>query len=310
LRKLIRKIYHFVSDIKNSSLLHKNKILNKQYSGICHIIATGVSINDYDVNEISAGFKVGIGFIQFNNSISSEFFDAYVDVEPITTYKRAYGNRGEIFYTSLDKKISKEGALVFLRTDAKKIVDKYRLFSEQNVYYLDTEIYDSNKNNHICCDITKRIPLVQGGISAAMLTSIYMGFNKIYLHGAGYTYNPMQIFHYYNEDFSMQNTFHHAGVAPIEIINDVIMIAQCDSDSTRIKLIEEVENRRSISFYDFKEINNFLLPRFVSYKGNYDRHELLNQYANSMNVHIITVMIEGFTSEVYDSVTPDDTMRH
>jgi hypothetical protein len=306
--KIIRDIYYGLLGIRNSQVLSKNKSIQGKFQGECHIIASGVSINDYNINKLGDGFKIGLGLVQFNTSIADDYFDAYIEVEPAKELNRVYGDDIYLHYKTLDKKMSKKGALIFLRYDAKKTILKHKLFNDRCVFYLSTKNFRYSKK--ITCDITKSIPLPQGVVSASILVSIYMGFNNIYLHGVGYACQPMQLFHYYEEDIDIEKTTSTVGLYPIGFVEEMKKIISCDSDIERDKLIKNIEIDRSICLSGFIKKGNVKIPRFTSNDGDYSKHNLLNVYAGMLDVNIKLVLPNGFESPIYKSITAKELLEN
>ena len=296
---IIRKLFYFFIKFKNKKILLLNNELRNKYSGDCHIIATGISINDYDLNLLPEGFKIGLGFIQYNNKLPNDYFDAYIDVDPLSTFKRLLKEKYIWFYSSLDKKITKKKSIFFFRTSVRDLIRSHKLFQERNVHYVDVSLsgYDEHHT-----DITKRFPLVQGGISAAITIAMFMGFKRIYLHGAGYTYKPMQVFHYYEEYLNIQN---QEKVLPANFFEGVLKIAGCN-----IKRDRKIKKDRKVHFKNFVIKDGKPIARFIqNNKDNYKSYEFLKEYARENGVEIINVVPDGVRPGVYDSITPAELIR-
>lgn len=301
---IIRKLFYFFIKFKNKKILLLNNELRNKYSGDCHIIATGVSINDYDLNLLTDGFKIGIGFVQYNNKIPNDYFDAYIDVDPLRTFKRLLKEKYIWFYSSLDKKITKKKAIFFFRTSVRDLIRSHKLFQERNVHYVDVSLSGFDEHH---TDITKRFPLAQGGVSAAITIAMFMGFKRIYLHGTGYTYKPMQVFHYYEEYLNIQN---QEKILPANFFEGALKISECNTEQEREKVIGSIEKDKKILFEKFIIRDGRLIARFFQEsKDDYKSHEFLKEYAHKNNVEIINVVPNGLRSGVYNSITPDKLIR-
>ncbi len=301
---IIRKLFYFFIKLKNKKILLLNNELRNKYSGDCHIIATGVSINDYDLNLLPEGFKIGLGFIQYNNKLPNDYFDAYIDVDPLSTFKKLLKEKYTWFYSSLDKKIKKKKAIFFFRTSTKSLIEKRGLFQGRCVHYIDVSLSGCDEHH---TDITKRFPLVQGGISAAITIAMFMGFKRIYLHGAGYTYKPMQVFHYYEEYLNIQN---QEKILPANFVEGVLKIAGCNIKHDRKIIIDKIKKDRKVHFKNFVIRDGQLIARFFQEsKDDYKSHKFLKEYAQKNNAEIINVVPNGLRSGVYNSITPDKLIR-
>lgn len=298
IRKIIKILWYFWTKSKNKKILSKNIVIKNKYSGSCHIIATGVSINDYDLNLLPDDFKMGLGFIQYQKNLPNDYFDAYVDVDPINTFKKLLQRKYTWFYSSIDQKMMKQDSMVFFRTSVKRLVKKYNLFKENKVYYVDVCLSDVERHH---TDITKRFPLIQGGISACISIAIYMGFKKIYLHGAGYTYNPMQVFHYYEEYLDIREKNE---ILPNNFFDGILRIAQASGKEDINILIDDFEREKNIKFHRFKATGDKLIARFVKEnEDNYNSYKELHEYALHHGVEIINVVTGDTRSSVFNSVS-------
>jgi len=273
-------------------------------TGDCHIYATGVSINDYNILSIKSGFRIGVGFSHANKKIPKDFFDCYLDADPPSSYRKAYGKKYVNFYRSLDENINKEGALIFLHVNARKVVEKLGLFSGRNVYYLSTSSLFNAE--HVECNIVNRMPMIQGSISMAMLVSIYMGFDRIFLHGAGYSYSPMQYFHFYEEYPDMRQVLIERNIPFPTNYCDIIHKTMRITDSSQIaSIISDFENETGLHCSEIKKINGHNVPRFVRHveEDNMMNHKIINEYANNNGVSIFSVATERCQSSVYRTVS-------
>ena len=298
MRIIVKRLWYFITKFKNKKILSKNSEIKNKYSGPCHIVATGVSINDYDLDLLPEDFKIGLGFIQYNNKLGNYYFDAYVDVDPVSTFKRLLKGKYAWFYSSIDKKMMKKDSMVFFRTSVRGLIKNNNLFKENKVYFVDVSVSDSDQHHN---DITKRFPLVQGGISACISIAMFMGFKKIYLHGAGYTYKPMQIFHYYEEYLDITDK---EEVLPNNFFDGILKISQSTAKNDINMMIDKIEKDRKVKFHDFVIRGDKPIARFIkNNEDDYSSYKVLKDYALEHGVEIINVVTDGTCPGVFNSVT-------
>ena len=110
----------------------------------------------------------------------------YVDQNPEKHFKTL-----ESYYGDIKSKI-------FLHASCKKYIDDNELLKKQEVFYVKPS-HASSSSSVLLHDLTKRNAFMDGSVFFMIASSIFMGFKELYLCGCGYTYQPLQSGHYYED---------------------------------------------------------------------------------------------------------------
>ena len=159
--------------------------------------------------------------------------------------------------------------------------------SNDNIFWIKTMDHFHIKR-HKQIDLTNRFIGAGNGFIDSILCLIYMGFKKIYILGAGYTYKPNYLFHFYT-NFS----------SPLSL-----------GKNTAIKngkmFIHNYNNKfgTNIEFNGLKKINNYYRGVYIKnrVKSFYEESNanILNKYAKDIGVSLINIMPDEFESPIFE----------
>jgi hypothetical protein len=125
-----------------------------------------------------------------------------------------------------------------------------------------------------------------GSVFAMIAISMYLGFKELYLCGAGYTYQPLRVFHYYDEP----------------LLSRALTGAERDALLEHIRL-QGVEAHAITGDADAQR------PIWVSHQPVDERHTVINRYAQMQGVKIYSVVPDGFESPIYSPVSGRELAR-
>ena len=162
-----------------SSLLKENKKIKNIYKGKrCFIIGNGPSLANHNLNKLTEEYTFTV-----SHFFMTEWFDiinpfGYVVADPVLFEDSDFAIK---WLMKLDRQCKNQN--LFFPIYAVKTVQKYNLFQNRNVYYLDMSGQFHEDISKFDIDLIKKIPGAQTVIIMAIIIAAYMGFNKIYLIG-------------------------------------------------------------------------------------------------------------------------------
>jgi len=307
IKDLLRPGYYFCKDIvdfKGRKRLKKNIILKDLYLGKrAFLLLTGASLQQIDINKLIDEYTFGAGFIFLREDIRNVNLTFYVDLSPSSNFypsnpnwPRSYlgvlGKQGILpFYRAIDERFENRTKLI-LHSDNYKCIEINNLFKDKIKYFVK-----SKKKLHVVegvsykaiADLTRRSISGGGSVFFSVLIMMYMGFKEIYLCGAGYTYEPIYLFHFY-DNFVFPKSM---GREKAEI---------------EARKAIDVRNKKmgtTLEYHGVFEKDNFYAGIYISrmaYDPHKDKHRDLNNYARSQGVKIYNIVPDGFESPIYEKI--------
>jgi len=305
---LLRPGYYFCKDIidlQGRKRLKKNVILNDLYWGKrAFLLLTGESLQQVNINKLKDEYTFGTGFVFLREDIEKLNLTFYMDAEPSKSFRVGMpnwpephlgpiGHEGIVsFYREIDERLGNKTILI-LNSDNYKYIEINSLFKDKTKYFVkgkkDLHVIEG-VSYKIIADLTKRSISGGGSVFFSILIMMYMGFKEIYLCGAGYTYDPVYIYHFY-DNFVFPKSMGRER-AEIEVKKAI--------DSANNKHASNVE------YYGFFEKDNLYRSICVIRRGfgpYRDKHRILNDYAKSQGVRIFNIVPDGFDSPVYEKLS-------
>lgn len=304
----------------NSNLKNlKNKYSNKR----CFLILSGASLNEIDCNKLKNEYTIAVNLVGFHKDAKEWNLSMYL--MPCTIYE-LNNHKGlkkevkrKIFTENLDKnylkiilkifKSNKIGyyfynlirestsnkSLIFLKDtfSNKRTINKQLEGKNKNIFfYKNSNMFSELKDeiHEIDIDISKRFPGSDYTNVNALIVLIYLGFKEIYLCGAGYTYNPVYMNHFYD------NYIFNKKTSKIKNFEKAKRISKFHQDNFNDGLL----------FKDFVTINNKVHGRYINnFKKDhaYFQNKLINDYAIAKGVKIKNITPEGFESPVFEKIS-------
>jgi hypothetical protein len=298
-----------MKDISLSSkrLMSRNSLLKNKYEGKkCFILLSGESINCIDITKLKNQYTAGLGFLFLDKNIINLPLSFVLSNElgPLADKINAPGacnwpedlipsfgrNQGYIFLKNIKEHFTDKGTVTFLDANKISYYKKIKLFNfnEPNVFYIKLKPYFF-KSKVPCLDLTKRFDGGDGGVFNLVLLMIYAGFKEIYLAGAGYTYEPIYMLHFYD---------------------NLIFPKSMGKEKAEIEAKKAIDARNAntgsnLKYYKLFDKGNFYRGVYVqwgSHNNHKDKHRILNNYAKSKGVKIYNIVPDGFESPVYEKI--------
>ena len=288
-------------DLKGKFLLKKNKkLFNLNQNKRCFVIATGTSLMEADLSLLKNEFKIGFGFGFLHHQIHSNFYDLYVLLDnflnnnknksfPKSLNAENMDDQANIMYSYISKM---DIPYLFINRNNYSYVKKFFPKMLNNAYFFKCSIGKINKDK---IDLTKRFKTYPSTMIASLQIALEMGFKEIYILGAGFTYTPRNLYHFYDgfiEDSSQ------------------------DLDLVKSKASKFLDNRQNLN--PNKKLNlKRLIKNNKKYYGlftehvslddpHYQAHAQIKLLAESYECDIFNVVPEGFDSKIYKKIKWSD----
>ena len=226
-----------------------------------------------------------------------------MDIEPSKTFRTGLpqwpeshlgplGHEGIVqFYREIDERLE-DSTILILHSDNYKYINN-NFFKNKTKYFVKGKKYlhvIEGVPYKIIADLTKRSISGGGSVFFSILTLMYMGFKEIYLCGAGYTYEPISHYHFY-DNFVFPKS-----------------MGRKKAELEARKAIDD-RNRKmgsTLEYYGLFEKDNLYRGVYIIRKDhdpNKDKHRILNNYARSQGVKIYNIVPDGFESPIYEKIT-------
>lgn len=290
-----------IADFEGRKRLKKNITLYNLYEGKrVFFLGTGESLETININMLKNEYTLGANLIFLHNHIKQIDLNFYLNLDSYTSsipqwpegYWESPGYKGkEKVYKEIDESFRNNTALI-LPSDNYKCINN--VIKNKTKFFVTVK-KKLNLNNGLPykteLDLTKR--RISGGSSFyfSIQVLIYMGFKEIYLCGAGYTYNPEYVLHFYD------NIVFPKSMGKEEAIH-------------RIKNVIEIRREKggSVEYYGLLEKGDLYRGICVRRKNennpqHYQYHRQINKYAKSQGVRIINIVPYGFDSPVYEKIS-------
>ena len=174
--------------LKNAAL--KDKYLGKE----CYIFLTGPAVNDINLKKLKNRHTFICNHFYRHNDVSEMNPTFFSHIENVHKTMR-YSNKSEQSITIINNMLEKCQNVTFILNRSALFYIKKLNIANAHFFASKNKTFDENT----CIDFTKRSPFLIGTVYFLLALSIFLGFKKIYLLGAGYTLEPYQWLHFYDD---------------------------------------------------------------------------------------------------------------
>jgi len=199
----LAKVFFLLRDmVRWGDVLRESKKLSK-FKGChagqdCFVFLTGRSINDFKLSEFSDYITFGCNEIARHPDFNKLKLKYYAGIEPFTSL----GTNSILrwFYPKmlklLEERCNNPNMVCFFNYTSREFLKRKKLMVNHTKYFpihqrvfrkLPAEVVLDRPNS-----------LMQGVVYFMLSLAIWMGFKRIYLIGAGYTFEPYQWYHFYD----------------------------------------------------------------------------------------------------------------
>ncbi len=322
--KKIRYLYYYLLHFLNGS----SKILrnNKQFENLfldqkCYLFLTGSSIDDIDILKLQNEnvFAVNLSAQhEFSNSLNINFYHIPLSSKKLNKVKTFKSDSLDVFnefrhplyydrylklvnsnenhalniYKLIDNVLN-SNSIIFLNALNTKFVKRNKLFLHKKIIYYN--LIEKEKYNDYTFDLSKTFKGSTNTMINTMLFLFYLGFNRIYLCGSGYTLSPKYEFHFYDS----------------YCIPATIDFFEAESIAKAILAKYNKCYKSNLEYHSLKSENNYYRIIFTSNFDNksceYLEHINFNNFAHKNNKKIFNITPDGFKSIVYNCITFEES---
>lgn len=205
----------------------------------------------------------------------------YYSILDLTRVSSIDINNGELDdYRYIDNSCPSSDTIFFLNAESKKIFNKFKIFSNREKSFVRAgyPIMVAKKQSN---DLSKGVTFFDGIAYFMVASALYMGFRQIYLCGAGYTYQPQLMFHFFDSP-TFSKEFGSENIADA---------------------VNQFAASKSVDTFDIYDLGDIYKPLFVSRAPVDQRHTILKKFAESMGAMIHNITPDGFESPVYEKIS-------
>lgn len=299
IKNTLRIAFNILENFQLSHLLHKNEeLLNRHAGQKAFLFATGTSLTGVDLSEFNGGVTFGCNNIFKHPSFPGFKLDYYTAGVPYRSWRqvspRFTHKDHHQFFSDVNAAFRDRSTKHFYHVTMHKYLKEHGLLPDVSPYYfLRKGGLEVAKSQSV--DLTRPITFADGGLTLMIALAIYMGCKEIYLFGCGYTYSPVQLFHF-NDCFRCPS-----GLTKIEMeaATNAFRLTHPESDFRITRTNSHPLGDKEV-LIDF----NYLPP---VQSGNtesdfYHTHRIIKSFAESKGVRIVNVTPPGYSSPVYESI--------
>lgn len=261
----------------------------------CFILATGASLIDFDLDLIKDEFKLGFGFCFLHPKINSGFLDAYVLLDNYhnnnfnANFPKDILIKGKDNAFSLYKKIIElEIPNLFINYNNYSVIKKEfgDVFNKSFFFKINSNLNKIEFNSG-----KKRFLTFPSTIITSIQIAVSLGFKDIYILGAGYTYKPVNLYHFYDTysstDFKDTKLFIKKSK---NFINERKKIS--GKDIGFMSLVKKFDKYYALFYENRKDDDH-----------HYIFHKKLDLIAKKNDVSITNVVPKNFDSKIYNKIS-------
>ena len=204
-------------------------------------------------------------------SHAAEFFPNLKEMQPEPYH----------FFSALEKHCPNPDTILFLNAACRSYFDAHDLFRNRRTHYVMNAAPPMERVSVLSHDLAGRQTFVGGGLFFAIAAAIYMGFTEIILCGCGYTYEPIQEFHFFDEP-----------VFPYSF-----------SEAEATSLSHRLAASRDVEVWGIRRAADGYRPMLVRYKTVDPKHHAMREFAEAHGVRILNLVPYGFESPIYQRVS-------
>lgn len=281
-------LYFFFKNERYKNTYLKNIHKNKS----CYILGNGLSASDLDIKKLNSSYVFACNEIFLHNQFKDLKIDYYTIMEPF--YGRIMGRKYvediSRLYSEVSIAFKNKKTTLFFNATLKFFLKKHKLFEKNKIrFIIPTE--KSNKQKTPLNNLDGIFNFGGGAFNFMIASAIYMGFNKIYLIGCGYTYSPRQEFHFYSRPSYLKSKYDY---------ESMIQKVQKDYLEKGLNLISVEENNESYL--------PVLTRPFID--DNNSRNQVkIKEFAINKKTEIINILPKNFKSPVFNSIYSSDIRK-
>jgi hypothetical protein len=292
--------------LKLSYLLKRNEVLRDKHLGErAFLFATGTSMLEVDLPRFNGEVTIGCNEIFRHSSFPSFDLKYYVVGVPFRRW-RQLGPRfthedHHQYFLNVDKAFCGRDTEHFYHATMHKYLEQRGLLSGISRYYFLRKSSLLEVDEQVI-DLTRPGTFYDGGLTMMIALAMFMGCKEIYLFGCGYTYSPVQAFHFYN----CMRCPSGGTEAEMEARLASFRLSHPESggwDSKDTNVIELNDKELLVDYSYYRNTNEGEMDDF------YLTHRIIKAFSESCGARIFNVTPSGYDSPVYEKIDLDTVLR-
>lgn len=283
--------------LRLSHLLRQNEELRNRHIGEkAFLFATGKSMLGMDLSKFNGQVTIGCNEIFRHPSFPSLQLKYYVAGVPFRSWRQissrfTHEHHHQYFSAINEAFCDRDTVHLYHATLLRYLKNRTLLSNAPRYYYLRKGALDSSESQAV--DLTRPITFADGGLTLMIALAMFMGCKEIYLFGCGYTYAPVQAFHFYN----CMRCPTGLTESEMDVAMNAFRLSHPETDfrgtNTNIVTLGGDELMVDFSYYPDKHLE--------SGGGFYRTHRIIRSFAESNGVRILNVVPSGYSSPVYET---------
>lgn len=279
-----------------SHLLRQNEELRNRHAGEkAFLFATGTSMVGMDLSKFNGQVTIGCNDIFRHPSFPSLQLKYYVAGVPFRRWLQVsprftHGHHHQ-YFSSVDETFRDRDTVHFYHATMHKYLKKRGLLRDKPRYYFLRKCALGEATNQVI-DLTKPGTFFDGGLTIMIALAMFMGCKEIYLFGCGYTYSPVQAFHFYN----CMRCPTGLSKSEMEASMKAFRLSHPETDfrGTNTNIVALGGDELMVDFSYYRNTQEGQADDF------YRTHRIIRIFAEANGVRILNVVPSGYDSPVYE----------
>ena len=192
-------IYRFISHFRARKLIKNNRHLKDiHYGDSCFILGNGISLSEIAVSELNKKVIFACNEIFHHPNLSELNISYFTISEPYYGFlcSRNYKQQTRNLYQSVDLSFKSTETKFIFHTSLKRYFAKKNFLKGRDIIYFcgSKTIYDEDARY----DLSREFSFGAGALPTMIGAALFMGFKEIHLVGCGYTFSPIQLYHFWS----------------------------------------------------------------------------------------------------------------
>ncbi len=297
MKKVIRPLFRKCEHQYYRKLIRKNEHLKDRHKGEpAHIFATGTSLLNEDISSLKSSLTIGCNYIFRHPQFKDLNLDYYVVGVPFRrwrqTSQRFTHKDFDDFHLEVNDCLAESSTALFMHATLEAYLKNRNILQKNDKYYFVQRRPFGESKGQEDLNLSLPISLADGSMHLMIALAIYMGSKEIFLHGFGYSYSPVQAFHFY-DCLLVNESDVESGLKPA-IAEFAHSHPESDITQMEHKLVKVGDGKYLVDFFYFPE-------NMPGYKNLdfYRKDKLLKQLSENIGVKIQNVIPAGYESMVF-----------
>lgn len=290
----LRTAFLSIERFRLSHLLRSNEDLRNCHAGEkAFLFATGTSLVGMDLSKFNGQITIGCNDIFRHPSFSSFQLKYYVAGVPFRRWRQlsprfTHAHHHQYFEAVNDAFRNRDTVHLYHATMHQYLKSRNLLSNVPRHYFLRKGALDKAEVQAV--DLARPITFSEGGLTLMIALAMFMGCKEIYLFGCGYTYSPIQAFHFYD---CMRCP---AGLTKSEMDAAMESFGLSHPESNFQKTDTTIRN-----ISDDELLVDFSANKSASECEDFYRTDrIIRSFAESNGFRILNVVPSGYSSQVYE----------